>query len=41
MTWQNPEDLDLLRRQPWFTDGLDAEERAFIVALAKVAGSGT
>lgn len=39
MTWQNPEDLNLLILQPWFTDGLSAEERAFVVALANVAGS--
>lgn len=37
MTWQHPERLDLLRRQPWFTDGLSPEERAFIVPLTKVA----
>ena len=30
--------LELLLAQPWFTDGLDAEERAFIVAVQKITG---
>ncbi len=30
--------FELLIAQPWFTDGLDAEERAFIVAVQKTTG---
>lgn len=40
MTWQNPDSLQLLLRQPWFTDGLNAEERAFIIGLQKIADPG-
>ena len=40
MTWQNPDSFQLLLEQPWFIDGLDAEERAFIIALQKIADPG-
>ena len=32
----DPGKFELLIAQPWFTDGLDAEERAFIVAVDKI-----
>lgn len=34
----DPGKFELLIAQPWFTDGLDAEERAFIVAVDKITG---
>ena len=34
----DPDKFDLLIGQPWFTDGLDAEERAFIIAIDKITG---
>lgn len=34
----HPHKFELLITQPWFTDGLDAEERAFIVVIDKVTG---
>ena len=34
----DPDKFELLISQPWFTDGLDAEERAFIVAIDKITG---
>ncbi len=33
-----PDKFELLIEQPWFTDGLSAEERAFIVVVSKVTG---
>lgn len=38
MSWESPESFELLIRQPWFTDGLDPEERALITALDKTVG---
>ena len=34
----DPDKFEMLMTQPWFTDGLDAEERAFIVVIDKVTG---
>ena len=34
----DPDKFELLIAQPWFTDGLDGEERAFIVAIDKITG---
>ena len=34
----DPDKFELLIAQPWFADGLDAEERAFVVAIEKITG---
>ena len=38
MSAQHTETFELLVGQPWFTDGLDAEERAFIIAVSHTTG---
>lgn len=34
----DPDKFEMLIAQPWFADGLDGEERAFIVAIDKITG---